>query len=136
MPERLLEGQAEHVLDHDLVREADAERQPAAGRDVHRQRLLRQHDRMPRVGGDDPGAELDAGHLAPDDREDGQVVEAEDLRDPVAVEALVRDGLRVADRLVDAGRLSAEDSNAHGAQARPTAVPGVGLSRGSGRRSG
>ena len=84
----LLERQAEHVLDHDLVREPDARARAAARGDVHRERLLGEHHRVARVGGDDPGAELDAGHLAADDREHREVVEPEDLRDPVAAEAL------------------------------------------------
>ena len=45
-------------------------------------------------------------------------VEAEDLRDPVAAEPLVGGFSGRADRRVDAGRLAAEDPNAHGPQAR------------------
>ena len=36
VPHRLVERQAEHVLDHHLVREADAEREAAAARDAAR----------------------------------------------------------------------------------------------------
>ena len=42
--------------------------------------------------GNDGRPELDAGHLAADDRKRGQRVEAEDLREPVAGESVV-DGL-------------------------------------------
>ena len=50
------------------------------------ERLLRQHHRMPRVGGYHRRAELDAGHLAADDRKRGERVVAEDLRGPESVE--------------------------------------------------
>ena len=42
-----------------------------------------EHHRVPRVRRDDAGAELDARHLAPDDRQHGERVDPEDLRDPV-----------------------------------------------------
>jgi hypothetical protein len=72
-----------HVLDDDLVRQPDAEGQPAGpDRERRGQRLLRQHRRMPRVGGHDGGAELDAWHLAARHRQRGQCLESEDVRDP------------------------------------------------------
>ena len=79
VPQRLVEREAEHVLDHDLVREADAEREAPAARGLHGERLLRHRERVAAVGGHDAGRELDARHLAADDREHAHRVEAEDL---------------------------------------------------------
>ena len=58
----------------------DAEREPAAARGLHRERLLRHRQRMAAVGRDDAGRELDARDLAADDREHAHRVEPEDLR--------------------------------------------------------
>jgi hypothetical protein len=67
MADRLLERQAHHRLDDDLVGQADAQAEPAAARRVHRQRLLCQRHRMARERRHDAGAELDAGDLPPGD---------------------------------------------------------------------
>ena len=79
VPDRLVERQAEHALDDDLVRQADAEHEAAAARGLHGERLLRHRQRMAAVGGHDAGGELDAGYLAADDREHAHRVESEDL---------------------------------------------------------
>ena len=64
---RLVERQPEHVLDHDLVRQPDAEHEAPAARGLHGERLLRHRQRVAAVGRHDAGGELDAGHLAADD---------------------------------------------------------------------
>src|SRR5206468_627206 len=51
VPQRALERVAVHLLDDDLVGQADAEREAARpGRDGGRTRLLRQNGRVPRIG--------------------------------------------------------------------------------------
>ena len=52
----------QHALDHDLVAGADAEREPAAGRRLHRERLGCKHDRVARVGRHDRRHQLDLRH--------------------------------------------------------------------------
>ena len=113
---RLVERQAEHVLDHDLVREADAEREASAARDLHRERLLRHRQRMARVGRHDAGRELDARHLAADDREHAHRVEAEDLGEREAREAVCLGRPRRGDDVVDRATsgVTAEDADPHG----------------------
>ena len=87
VPHRLLERQAEHALDHDLVREPDAEREPPAARGLHRA--------APAAPSSSGGAGRSArrrspssmrGHLAADDREHAHRVEPEDLGERVARE--------------------------------------------------
>ena len=115
VPRRLVERVAPHALDHDLVREPDPEHEPSAGCGVRRQRLTREHHRVPRVGGHHRGAELDVGHLAPDDGEERQRVMAEDLRHPVAGEPLVPCGPSGVDVPIDVARadVTREDPDAH-----------------------
>ena len=85
----LRERVAEHVLDHDLVREADAEGEAVAGRRLHGAGLRREHHRVPRVGRHHCRAELDGRDLPADDGEGGERVDPEDLREPVRGEALL-----------------------------------------------
>ena len=73
-------------------------RPPRGG--LHRQRLLGQHHRVPRVRRHHRGAQLDARHLPPDDGQRGQRVVAEDLRHPVRVEAAVGGLPRLVDHRV------------------------------------
>ncbi len=59
----VLVGQAEHLVDHPVVRDAEAERQPALAHGLHRQRLLGQGDRVARLHRHHRGADLDAAGL-------------------------------------------------------------------------
>ena len=56
---RLLERQAEHVLDDQLMGEADAEGETTAGGRLHREGLAGQHHRMAGIGRDDGRSEAD-----------------------------------------------------------------------------
>ena len=56
VPGRLVERVPEGALDHDLMREADAEDQTVTDGSLHREGLPREHQRMSRVGRDDGGA--------------------------------------------------------------------------------
>ena len=114
--DRLVEAHAEHRLDHDLVAQPDAEAQPAAGGGVHGQRLLGQHHRVARVRRHDARAELDAGHLAPDDRQHGQRVVPEDLRRPERGEPVRLRLPGLGDDVVDRALVDrpGEEPDAHG----------------------
>ena len=62
---RALVREAELILDDPVVRRPEPEREPAAARDLGRERLLRHRDRVTRLDRHDRGTELDAlGHLA------------------------------------------------------------------------
>ena len=117
VPGRLVEAVPVHVLDDDLVRQPDAERQPArAGRQRRGQCLLRQHRRMPRVGGDDGRAELDARHLAAGYRQRGQRLEPEDVGHPDRREPVVgrpADLIGQFDQCLVAARLGRRDTDPH-----------------------
>jgi hypothetical protein len=89
VPGGLVEAVAVHALDHHLVREADAEREPSVHGGVDRERLLGENRRVTRVGRHDTGAELDPGDLTADHRERGQRVQAEDVGHPGRGEAVV-----------------------------------------------
>ena len=82
MPRRPVEAVAVHIVDDDLVGQADAEDQPAAHRRSGRQRLLRQHGRMAGISRHDGRAQPDAGDLAPRHGQRGERVEAEDVGHP------------------------------------------------------
>ncbi|GAA2852678.1 hypothetical protein GCM10010517_10400 [Streptosporangium fragile] len=89
MPGGLVEAVAVHALDHHLVREPDAQCEPSVEGGVGGEGLLGEGGRVPGVGGDDGGAELNAGHLAAGHGERGQRVEAEDVGEPDRGEAVV-----------------------------------------------
>ena len=120
-----IERQAEHVLDHDLMRQPDAEREPAVHRDLSRQRLRGEHHRVARVRRDDTGAEFDARHGAPGDGERGERIDAEDLRRPRRAEAV---GHRPLERRLKIGEgirtsgLAEKRSDAHAAGRYPELV--------------
>ncbi len=120
MARRLLERVAPHPLDHDLVRQADAQLDASAARRLRGEGLGRERHRVTRVGGHHRGPQLDVGHLPPDDREQAQRLEAEDLWNPVAVEPLLfgessRGDVVVHCPVADVPR---EDSYAHGGTLR------------------
>ena len=118
--QRLVERQPEHALDHQLVREADAEDEPAAADGLRGERLLGQRDRVTRVRRDDRRAELDARHLAAHDREGHERVHPEDLGEPEGREPVVGGSARRVDGGVDrsVGGVSGEDPDAHARQAK------------------
>ena len=92
MPGRLLEAVTVHVLDDDLMRQPDAEREAAAEGHVGRQRLLREDGRMAWIGRHDRGTEFDARHLAACHRQGGQRLQAEDVGYPGRRKAIVSPG--------------------------------------------
>ena len=95
---------AEHALDHQLMRRADAEHEPAAGRRLRGERLRRERDRMASVDRHDRGAELDAAASRPPTAASavsasGPVIcESQKLAKPSA--AARRASSRIASRLV------------------------------------
>jgi hypothetical protein len=86
--DRLVVAQPHHVLDHDLVAQADAQRESATAGGADREALLSDRQRMARERRDDRRAELDPRHLAADERQRREGVVAEDVRHPVRVEAV------------------------------------------------
>ena len=108
----------------------------AAARGLHGERLLRHRERVAAVRRHDAGRELDARHLAADDREHAHRVEGEDLGERVRREAVGLGGLGVGDDVVDraAGGVAAEDPDAHGAlpSIAAEATPYTGGPRGRG----
>ena len=92
--DRLVEAHAEHVLDDELVRQADAQGEASAGGLLGGEGLGGEHRGVAGVGGHDRRPELDRGGLAADDGQQGEGVVAEDLRRPVAGEALCLGRLR------------------------------------------
>ena len=80
-----VEAVAPEPLDHDLVRQADAEGEPALRDGLDRQRLLGEDLGVPRVHGDDARAEARCPSTSrATTREDRERVGAEDLRRPHA----------------------------------------------------
>jgi hypothetical protein len=114
VPHRLRVRQAEHVLDDNLVRQPDTEREPAPTRGLHGQRLLRHRDRMARVRRHHTGQELDPRNLVSNHGQHAHGVEAEDLGECVAREAVLFGLARRVDDLIDTTPGgSAEDPDAH-----------------------
>ena len=116
MAHRFLERETEHVLDHDLMREPDAEHEVSAARGLHGERLLRHRHRVPAVGGHDAGGELDAGDFVADDRQRAHRVEREDLGQRVRRETVGLCGPGVGDEVVDGemAGVAPEDPDPHG----------------------
>ena len=118
----VLVRQAEHLVDDPVVRHAEAEPQPPVAHRLHRQRLLRESDRVPGLHRHDRGADLDAVGLHADDRGRGERVElVGDLRDPHGRQAGV---LGPARRRPGAGRPScgsdrAPDRSSHRSASAP-----------------
>jgi len=96
---------------------------------LHRQRLLCQHHRVPRVHRHDAGAEGDAGHLRTGDGEQGQRIVIEDLRGEGVVQPGVGqppqplDG--VGHRLVDLDETPDTQRLCHGPDAPSPSLPVV-----------
>ncbi|MFN8546234.1 MAG: CocE/NonD family hydrolase [Candidatus Binatia bacterium] len=115
--ERLGEREAEHPLDHHLVREADAEREAPLARGLRRHRRLRHRHRVAGERGHDRRAELDSRRLTPADRRRHDRVDAEDVREPAAREAVRFGALHLRDEPVQVrGRardVTDPDPNAH-----------------------
>ena len=57
---RVLVGQAEHLVDDPMVGDAQADGQAPLADGLHREDLLGQGDRVPRLDGHDGRADLDA----------------------------------------------------------------------------
>ena len=102
---RLVVAHAPHALHHHLVRQADAQEEPVAGRPLHGEGLLRQHHRVARVHRHHTRTQADAGYLRAGHGEQGQCVGPEYLRGEGVVEARLRGppqlGHHVGQRLVD-----------------------------------
>ncbi|CAB4688064.1 unannotated protein [freshwater metagenome] len=108
----LIEGHAEHSLDHHLMRQANAECESTIGYLLQRARLSRQHRRVTRVSGNNCGAQTNLRHFTRNHRERGERVEAKDLRHPVGPESRISEKSSVFNSLVDGFGL-AKDSNFH-----------------------
>ena len=81
-------GQTEPVFDGGAVGNANAEGEPSADGDLGGEGLLGHGDGVPREGGNDRGAQLNAAGLHAGHGDDGEHICAEVLREPVAVESL------------------------------------------------
>ena len=88
VPGRMGVGKAQPVLNGGAVGNADAQGEASPDGHLGGQGLLRQRDRMARVGGDDGGAQLDAVGLHAGHGDDGEHSGPEVLGQPVAVEAV------------------------------------------------
>ena len=86
---RSVEAVSVHVLDDDLVRQADAEGKLAVKRESGSKGLLGEHCRMSRVGRYDRGAHLDAMHAVARDGKSRQGIKPEDVGHPGRREAVV-----------------------------------------------
>src|SRR5215472_6184974 len=120
--DRLAEVVTEHVLDHDPVRQADAQHQPAVHGSGDSTGLLREHGGVPGIGGHDRRADIDARHLAAGHRQRGQRVHAEDVAHPRGREAVIGRALQLIPQLghcVRAGRILQRYANPHGAPPAP-----------------
>jgi hypothetical protein len=99
---RALVGQPEHLVDDPVVRDAEAERQPAGAHGLGRQGLLGQGDGVPGLDGHHRRAHLDAAGLGADQGGGGEGVElVGDLRDPHRREAGLLDPAAVRAEPVD-----------------------------------
>ena len=81
-----LVGEAEHVLDDQLVGQADAQGETSRGGRLGGEGLLGDGRRMPGVGGRDRRAEADALGLAADEGQGRDGVEGKDVGQPDVVE--------------------------------------------------
>jgi hypothetical protein len=90
-----------HALDRRPMRRADAEHHPAVGGLLHALGLDGERHRMPRIGRHHGDAELDLRHLARDQRDRRERVDAEDLRQPVRGKAVLVRIARLRDGIVD-----------------------------------
>ena len=108
MAGRPLVGQPEHLVDDPVVRHAEAEGEAPLQHRLHRQRLLREGDRVARLHGDHGGADLDAGRLEADERGRGEGVElVGDLGHPDRCEAGLLGPPGVGAEAVDLGGVAA-----------------------------
>ena len=76
---RLIEGEPQHPLDHELVREADAQGKAALGGDTRGEGLLRHGRGVAGVGRNHRRSQLDAARRPPHEGQGGKGVEAEDV---------------------------------------------------------
>src|SRR5262249_34356085 len=102
------EREPEHRLDHQLMREAEAEPEAPPGHRLRGRRPLRHRPLVARKGRHDRGAELDARRLPPADRGRHDGVHAEDVGEPSAGETVRLRTLRLRHQAVDV-RGSARD---------------------------
>ena len=84
---RLRVRETEHVLDHDLVREADAQDEAPLGGRLGGEALLCDRAGVARIAGHHRGPELDPLGLPAGDGQRGDRMQAEDVRHPHGVEA-------------------------------------------------
>ena len=108
----LFEGHAEHAFDDHLMRQADTKGETAVGNLLQRARLGRQHRGVTRIGRNHCGTQADLRHLARNNSERSQCVEAKDLRHPIGPETRVGEKSTVFNCLIDGFGL-AKDSNFH-----------------------
>ena len=117
VPRGTVEGVAEHVLDHDLVREADAHHEPRPARGgLDGQRLLRHRMGMPRVGRHDGRHQLNRLGLGACERERAHRVVGEDVGHAKRREARCFRPLRLLNDVMDARRSACtadEDADLH-----------------------
>jgi hypothetical protein len=93
--------QTPEPFDHDLVRQPDPEVQPAPGRRLDGERLLREHLGVTPVDRDHAGAELDALDLGADRGEHSEGVVAKDLRGPDTGEPQIGTRLRLIHQMAE-----------------------------------
>ncbi|MCX5738209.1 MAG: hypothetical protein NTZ61_06885 [Proteobacteria bacterium] len=98
---RLRVRKPEHVLDHDLVREPNAEHEAALARGLRGQRLLRDREWMTWRRGRNAGRQLDARRLASRDRQHRDRVVAKNIGQRVKIEALGLHSLHLGNEVIE-----------------------------------
>ncbi len=105
---RMLVGQPEHLVDHPVVRHAQAQGQPAPADRLGREDLVGERDRVARLDRDHRGADLDPGGPGPDEGCGRQRVEVVgDLRYPERRESGVLGPLGVVQHPLHLGGVAA-----------------------------
>ena len=122
---RTVVGEAEHLVDHPVVRHTETKAQPALAHCLRGQRLLRQRDRMPRLHRHHRRADLDARGLDADDGRGGEGVElVGDLRNPHGGEPGILGPTGIGAEPFHLGAVAASLRAQHHADAHPNSLGG------------
>ena len=104
---------AEHVLDHDLVAKANAEREAIARSGGHGVALLRDGMWVTRECWNNRGAKFNTRDFTTHHCQSGQCVVSKDVRSPVAREAVLLCGTGLSDNIVHCSVVNCPTKNAN-----------------------